>query len=90
MMENGELKCSPMMPSQEPGIYDLMQDTVAILTEASRMLNLFSDEIAADGRCSGEKPGLTEPHCFKENVRIAHELALGLRGDLDSLIRKFR
>lgn len=90
MMEDNELKCSPMIEPKDPGIYDLVKDTVGILTDVSRMLNVFSDEITADGRCSGEKLGVNEPSCFRENVYQAHALALGLRGDLDSLIRKFR
>ena len=91
MMETAELKCSPNMPMpQDPGIYDLMQDTAGILTEVSRMINLFACEITADGNCSEEKRGINEPKCFRENVYQVRQLALGIRGDLDNLIRKFR
>lgn len=90
MTGDNEPKCAPLVDVKEPGIYDLISDTVGILVETSRMLNLFANEIASDGQLCEEKCTANEPHSFKENVYQARALALGLRGDLDNLIRKFR
>lgn len=90
--EDRGLECSPIPGNvKTPGIYDIMKDTSKILIEVSQQLRQFSDEIMCrDDNCGEVKPHFEDPNSFIENVFQVHALAIGIRGDLESIMSKFR